>query len=141
MSPHGGGNARTKLEVTGSLTLESLALEQLGDSSASTPSQRTIIQVDLSTGEDHTITLDFSQSPPVRSVSPLAKRVWQSRAALAQWFTQVGQPLHVRVAGQTWLSIEIEPSRLGRLLQMPGLTFRLAGGTILLQRLRQSFNR
>lgn len=125
-----------RLEVTGTLTLEPVALP-LASSTAKSGGNAAPIRIDLSTAADDVLTIDFTRLPPAVGIRSLARQLWKSRNGMATWLAAVGQPIQVRVAGQTWLSIDIAPSRLGKLLKMPGLTLRFAGTNILKERLRR----
>jgi len=133
MPPDSRESAPTRLEVTGSLTLQ-----RLGKNSRTVGDENAVMRIDLSTGDDHTIFVDLSQPPPIKRIGPLTKRLWGSRAGLATWLIKVNQPVRVRVAGKTWLSIDIAPSRLGRFLNMPGLTLHVAIASLLTQRFRKT---
>lgn len=123
--------------MSGSLRLQRLAAAGVSPESVSGVADGRVIEVNVSTAADDTITIDLSQPPSLPRIGPTLKSLWRSRTQWAERFIEVGQPVRVRVAGQTWLSIDVARSRLGRLLGMPGLTIKVAGGRILRQRFQK----
>lgn len=130
-----------RLEFVGRLVVEHVrpvlpgAVASTDSKSAAGDRQRPIT-IDVSTSPDDRIVVDLSHFPSRQGWGPLSKLVWLNRSNLAAIFAALGQPLRLRVGGETWADVEVAPSRLGRLFGTPQLSFRLTTNTILPQWLR-----
>jgi len=122
-----------RLEITGQLVIERIPSKGLSSESLSLAP----IQLDLHTTPEDRIVIEFSHLPPLWGANGLIRSLWRSRAKIATGLSTLGQPLRIQVAGETWADVEMTPSRLGRLLKMPNLTFRFSTSRILPRWLRR----
>lgn len=115
-----------RIEVLGQLIIE-----RSDSSSSGTGKDERPIQINLHTMPDDRIVVDVSHLPPWRQWNSVSKHLWRSRQTISKLFAVVDQPLQIKIGGETWADIDVSPSRIGRMLKMPHLSFRFATTKIL----------